>query len=1309
MSMFVKRTILCLALGAAVFVPSQGAKGQEHNYDYTTDKVLNVVATAHLDTQWRWTIQRTINEYILATLRRNFFHFDLYPNYTFSFEGAFRYMLAEEYYPRDFDRLKRYIEQGRWKVCGSSVDAGDVNVPSPEAIMRNILYGNGYFRREFGVSSVDIFLPDCFGFGYALPSIAAHCGLNGFSTQKLTWGSSVGIPFDIGVWEGVDGSEIVAALNPDPYVSSIRSDLSNDKRWIETVEKQGRESGLYVGYKYFGVGDVGGAPDDETVSWLEKSIAGTGPLKVVSAPADKLFRDITPAQMKRLPRYRGELLMTTHGTGCYTSQNAMKRWNRKNELLADAVERASVVGAQLGGIVYPREKLRENWVSFIWHTFHDDLTGTSIPEAYEFSWNDEIIALNRSATMLEDAVGAVSRALDTDVEGQPLVVYNPIAMHRADIVEAEVPFPGGAPRHVRVFGPDGREVVSQVADVSGDTVTVVFLAEVEPVGFAVYDVRPSDSPCALESGVTASETALSNGRYTVRIDADGDVASITDRAENRELLESPIRLALFENESKLWPAWEITYETVAADPVEYAANPVSVRVIEKGPARVSVEITRKTGDTTITQTVCLAANGDRVEFDHVIDWRTKGRLLKAVFPLAVSNEKATYDLGLGVIERGINTENLYEVPAQQWADITGTDGSYGVTVMNDCLYGWDKPDRNTLRLTMIHTPKPEGFGDQAMQDIGRHRMSFAVSGHKGSWSDGSSSVHEAARFNQPLLAFRTGKHAALPGTGGALSFLTAGSAQFAVRALKLAEESDEIIVRVVETEGRNLSGGTLAFAHPVVSAREVNGAEDPFGPATVRDGALMFDLGPFQPKTFAVGIGRSDIELSKPSFAPLEMPFDIDVVSHDDDRRDGGMDSAGHTFSGDLLPETLVCEGIPFTMGPSEPGMANAVVCRGQTIDMPVRPRLNDYNKLYIIAAAADGDTRGTFMVDGTPYEIGVQDYSGFIGQWDNRLVNGQQVDGVFQVLPAYIKRDRLAWVGTHRHAPDGANEAYVFTYLYRYAIDIPGRAAQVTLPDNENIRVFAMTAAVNLNDTVSPAHLLYDDARATSVSLDTETRGGFIGSITVGLVSNPAGADIRYTLDGSEPTEHSRRYTDNISVTDNMTLKAKAFAEGFDDVRMMVVDFVKLEPRTPVKTGRLSPGLSYRTYHGQWDKLPDFRRLKPVANGVAAMFAIPDGTRDDHFGVTWDGYIEVPADGVYTFSTMSDDGSRLYLDGQLLVDSDGLHGPQEILGTNALLAGKHRIRVEYFENSGGESIEVFWEGPGIRKGLIGAEVLFRD
>ena len=207
------RRILSAAL-SMTFVVSTFLPVNALALDLTKEKTIYTVSNAHLDTQWNWDVRTTINSYINKTLDSNFTLFNKYPDYKFSFEGAFRYALAKEYYPDKYAQMKDYIAQGKWNVTGAHWDSGDVNVPSSEAVMRNILYGNEYFKKEFGKTSTDIFLPDCFGFGYALPSIAAHMGLTGFSTAKLSWGSAYGTPFDIGRWYGVDGSYLVSAINP---------------------------------------------------------------------------------------------------------------------------------------------------------------------------------------------------------------------------------------------------------------------------------------------------------------------------------------------------------------------------------------------------------------------------------------------------------------------------------------------------------------------------------------------------------------------------------------------------------------------------------------------------------------------------------------------------------------------------------------------------------------------------------------------------------------------------------------------------------------------------------------------------------------------------------------------------------------------------------------------------------------------------------------------------------------------------------------------------------------------------------------
>src|ERR1035437_9929383 len=261
--------------------------------DLKKTPTLYVVGYARLDTEWNWDYVTTIGQYLPRTMHDNFDLFEKYPHYIFNFTGANRYRMMKEYYPLDFKKVKQYVDSGRWYPAGSSMEEGDVNAPSAEAILREIFDGNIWFQREFGKSSAEYMLPDCFGFPASLPSILAHAGIKGFSTQKLVWGSSapaggpnspektpLGTPFNVGIWEGPDGKSVIAALNPGDYSASIATDLSvspdvpgpRREDWPARGQLDGAVSGLFTDYRYYGTGDVGGAPTEASVKLLEATV-----------------------------------------------------------------------------------------------------------------------------------------------------------------------------------------------------------------------------------------------------------------------------------------------------------------------------------------------------------------------------------------------------------------------------------------------------------------------------------------------------------------------------------------------------------------------------------------------------------------------------------------------------------------------------------------------------------------------------------------------------------------------------------------------------------------------------------------------------------------------------------------------------------------------------------------------------------------------------------------------------------------------------------------------------------------------------
>ncbi len=1059
--MKIKASILLCILSAL----SLKLSAQQVPPDFSKQKTIYMVSTAHFDTQWKWTEQTSINDYLLTTLHDNFNLIDKYPDYVFNFEGAVRYMWVKEYYPYEWAKLKDYVAKGRWNIAGSSLEAGDVNMPSPEALMRNILLGQQFYKREFGKTSNDVYLPDCFGFPYSLPSIAAHCGLKSFSTIKLHGNSAVGMPFNVGVWQGTDGSKILAEIEAGSVSAKINSDLTNDATVLKNINATGDKTGVYVDYKLYGTGDRGGAPDDASVAMLEKNLQGTGPVKVIAASTDRLSNDITPAQFAKLPVYNGEFILSRHGTGTYTAQSYMKLLNRRNEQLADATERASVAADWLGGVPYPKEKINEAWIRFLRHEFHDDVTGTGIPEIYNYSWNDEFVSRNQFNAVLNNAAGGISRALDTRTTGIPLTVFNPLSVEREDVVEATVDLSENA-KAVKVFNKDGKEVLSQIIKKEGKAAHILFMAKLPANGFEVYDVRESNETAVQKSQLAVSNQALENARYKVTIDKNGDIANVFDKRYKKELLNAPSRLELLNDPSVEWPQWEVMYKSVTTAPRSYVAGVKSISIEENGPVRVSLKIVRETEGSTFTQYIRLANGeaGNRVDIVNDVDWHSKNTLLKASFPLNVSNQKATYDLGLGTVERNTNTEKMYEVPAQQWADLSSAKGEYGVTIMNDCKYGWDKPDDHTLRLTLFHTPQPAArYPIAAFLDFGRHQFTYSIAGHSGDWKN-ETTLWQPAFLNQPAVPFQTSKHEGR--LGKSFSFASLNTKQVAIRAIKQAENSSEIVVRLQELTGAAAKNVTLSMASKITSAREINGAEDAVGSATVKDGKLLADMNPYQPRTFAVTVESPAAKVEATQSLPVRLRYNTEVTSPDVDRTAGAgtdFDGKGHTIPSELWPQEINSEGVIFKLGPPKIGPNNiandAITCHNDTIALPT----GNFKRLYILAAATE-DTRGNFKVDGEIFNIGVQYFSGFIGQEQQQTFKNKFKPTDPSISEPYLKTDNIAWMASHRHDVSGINEAYIYCYLYKYAIDIKPGAKTLVLPDNDKIRVLAVTLATDEN-----------------------------------------------------------------------------------------------------------------------------------------------------------------------------------------------------------------------------------------------------
>jgi alpha-mannosidase len=1160
----IRRLLLLAAACLATFAYVQAQTVQAP--DITKHPTLYVVPYAHLDTQWRWEFPQTISEYLLKTMRVNFDLMEKYPHYVFNWTGANRYRLMKEYFPPDYEKVKEYVAAGRWYPAGSSVEEGDVNMPSAEAIIRQVLYGNNYFRKEFGKASAEFMLPDCFGFPASLPSLLAHAGVKGFSTQKLSSGwqpapkvggpdsperTPTGIPFNVGIWEGPDGQTILAALNPGGYGNNIATDLSKEpaggggrggeENWVERVQLDGDVTGVYADYKYVGTGDTGGAVQEYTARMLEAMVTksetvlpamggrgggrpganstptpppaappvrvGDGPLTVIPAAADQMFLDIKPDMMARMPRVKGDLELINHSAGSLTSEAYHKRWNRKNELLAAAAEEASIAASWMGGRPYPQSRLNDAWTQVMAGHFHDSAAGTATPRSYEFIWNDDIIAMNQFAGVLTNATESVASMLDTQAKGTAVVVFNPLNMAREDVVEANVALPAGT-TFVRVTGPDGQPAPAQY-----ENGKVLFLAKVPSVGYSVYDVEAATEAglsilkATLRQGsgrgggaVNTPPTAIENERYRVTLDNNGDVSSIFDKSIDRELLSAPIRLAISSDHPSQYPAWNMDFEQEQAPPRVYVRGG-QARIKENGPARVTLEVTRtNTEGSHFVQTVSLSAGGagNRVEFGEVIDWKTLYANLKATFPLSATNEDATYNWGLGTVRRATASERQFEVASHQWIDLTDRSNTFGATILTDCKNGSDKPNSNTIRLTLLRTPGVDtGYTDQANQDWGHHEFTFGIAGHSGTWHDGDTDW-QAYRLNQPLIAFQAAKHAGL--LGKSFSLVSISNPRIQVMALKKAELSDEVILRMVEMDGRPQERVVVKFAGPITAARELNGQELPVaGNPTISNGTLVTNFTAYQPHTFALKLGPPAAKAAAVTSRPVTLTYDRAVASSDDTKTVSGFDSKGNAMPAEMLPAQLRFNGVDFNLAPAGTGKNNAVTAQGQSIPLPA----GQFNRVYVLAASAEGDQATTFKVGDQAIGLTIEDWGGFIGQWDTRAWNLPQrdwassanhavwpmpastgngggrsepryPDDFLGMTPGFIKPADLAWYCTHHHNADGLNEPYQYSYLFAYGIDLPANAKTITLPNNDKIRILAISVA-DEGPLLKPAQPLYD------------------------------------------------------------------------------------------------------------------------------------------------------------------------------------------------------------------------------------------
>jgi len=217
-----------------------------------------------------------------------------------------------------------------------------------------------------------------------------------------------------------------------------------------------------------------------------------------------------------------------------------------------------------------------------------------------------------------------------------------------------------------------------------------------------------------------------------------------------------------------------------------------------------------------------------------------------------------------------------------------------------------------------------------------------------------------------------------------------------------------------------------------------------------------------------------------------------------------------------------------------------------------------------------------------------------------------------------------------------------------------------------------------------------------------------FTDSLDVAIRSGQSNVELRYTTNGTEPTAKSAKAKKRLKLTQTSTVKARSFRGDRPVSPPTGATFTKVPSRPAFVLQGQEPGLAYEYYEGQFSTLRDVAALQPTASGVAAGFSIQPARRDDLWALRFQGFVKAPKTGPYRFFVRSDDGSRLWIGDELVVDNGGLHSSLELSGVIALEAGLHAIRVDMFERTGGAELVVSWEAPGMTRQQIRSEALCR-
>ncbi len=753
--------------------------------------LLHMIGNAHIDPVWLWRWPEGCAEAI-GTCWAAVELLEAHEGVVFTRGEAALYRWIEVYDPSLFARIQTLVRRGSWAIVNGWWIQPDCNLPHGEAFIRQALLGKRFFRERFGVEVNVGYNVDSFGHAATLPMLLRHTGFESyvFMRPQEHEKSLPGALFD---WVSPDGSRVAAFRIQVAYTTvhqALRERIEHDADLART--------GGYPFMCFYGVGNHGGGPTRADLAVIRDAQADG--LAIAFSDPNRYFAAVAAVER---PEVGGDLQY--HAIGCYAAVSALKALNRQAEARLSQAEAACALAMARVGATYPHAKLRELWESLLFNQFHDILAGTSIPSAT----NDALQALGGVVQGADAILNGAIRRLAAGVAQAPeptdatFLVFNLTGAPQRVPIEYEPWLVWQSKEPRRLLDHAGNEVPFQdlPSECYANGVRRLLLApDVPACGYTMFRFVLGTPAPVSSLGLSATDTALENARWRLEIDpVAGGIDHWIDRATGRDLLAGVGHLPIVvDDPSDTWSHGIDRFGLMGNSP-----TCERVEVLETGPIRAALRVHCRGADCTITSTYLMHADpAQPIEIRVQIDWRARRKLLRLCYPLALAAPTFRCEIPYGSIERPADGR---EWPGQRWVLATEAGTGYGIALANESKYAYTA-EGTTLYITALRSPafahhdpyQLAPAGEYLFQDQGAH--SFTIRMGAGPAVGAVEAYWLAEELLRPPVVT---PHVAREGRAPWRAGLFGIQADTTVLAwLKGAEDSDDLVARLLELEGR---------------------------------------------------------------------------------------------------------------------------------------------------------------------------------------------------------------------------------------------------------------------------------------------------------------------------------------------------------------------------------------------------------------------------------------------------------------------------------------------------------------------------